>query len=605
MASDDPNRWWESWAPYWAPLEDRHFGSEALERVSRFVAGPALVVGAGHGVLVESLRRHGLEVEGLDASDTMIAAARQRRGLELVRGDARELPFEDGRFRTVIVASGVVDYQTDQAAVTRILGEALRVLKPWGNLLCGFHRFPPKLERIYRRIGVIEGEQYHAARLFELGEIARRNPFGCVPHIARWTGRGLLPTFFFWANTGVTTLGHFLRESRLVEGVFRLAAKDGVSRRQLLDDVPRTLPYRDEAAVRRLFAGAELPWIDVAPMPDCLVARHQKRETGRPAPAGAGGGEWHIRTEQVRKRYRGASRDAVRSLDLSIDRGQVFGILGPNGAGKTTTLLMLCGLLSPDEGAIRFAGGRHAAAIRARIGLVPQNIAVFQSLSARENLAFFGSLHGLRGHTLRRRTELLLEQIGLSDRADERVDTYSSGMKRRLNLVSGLMHEPEILLLDEPTVGMDPQSRNRVFEIVRALRRRGVTVLYTTHYMEEASRLCDRVAIMDHGSVLVEGSPADLVTQYGTYRVDFEVDRCPPELTRALRTLEPVCDTSEEAGLLSVVTRDAPGAMQVLEQAKALAHEHEVALTLRAVAEASLENVFLHLTGRSMRDEAE
>jgi ABC-2 type transport system ATP-binding protein len=295
----------------------------------------------------------------------------------------------------------------------------------------------------------------------------------------------------------------------------------------------------------------------------------------------------------------------VRSLDLSIDRGLVYGILGPNGAGKTTTLLMLCGLLAPDGGTIRFSGERGAAAVRSRIGLVPQNIAAFQTLSARENLSFFASLHGLRGPLLRRRCDELLEQIGLSDRADDRVDTYSSGMKRRLNLVTGLVHEPEILLLDEPTVGMDPQSRNRVFEIVAALRRRGVTVLYTTHYMEEASRLCDRVAIMDHGSLLVEGSPSELVAQYGSCRVDFEIDRFPPELGRELCALEPVCEASEQDGLLSIVARDAPDAMRVLELARELGRKHDVTLSLRTVAQASLENVFLQLTGRSMRDEVE
>jgi len=178
-------------------------------------------------------------------------------------------------------------------------------------------------------------------------------------------------------------------------------------------------------------------------------------------------------------------------------------------------------------------------------------------------------------------------------------------MKRRLNLVAGLVHDPEILLLDEPTVGMDPQSRNRVFEMVLDLQRRGVTVLYTTHYMEEASRLCDRVAIMDHGAVLADGAPAELVAQYGTCRIDLDVDAFPDAFAAELRALESVGEATEEAGLLCIRSCDVPTAMRALEQTRALARQHGVEASLRTLAEASLENVFLHLTGRSMRDELE
>jgi SAM-dependent methyltransferase len=173
MAANEAKGWWDSWARYWEPLEDRHFGLAAMERVMRFISSPVLVVGAGHGIIVSALRERGLEVEGLDASEPMIAEAKRRRGLELVHGDARQLPFEAERFRSVIIASGVIDHHADEDDVGQILGEALRVLKPWGNLLVGFYRFDAKLEQVYRHIGVIEGRQYFAKRLFDIGELAR------------------------------------------------------------------------------------------------------------------------------------------------------------------------------------------------------------------------------------------------------------------------------------------------------------------------------------------------------------------------------------------------------------------------------------------------
>jgi ABC-2 type transport system ATP-binding protein len=204
---------------------------------------------------------------------------------------------------------------------------------------------------------------------------------------------------------------------------------------------------------------------------------------------------------------------AVDGVSLTVASGQLLGLLGPNGAGKTTTVSMLAGLLGPDRGEVRVDGHRLAGdadPAKRRIGLVPQEIALYEELSARDNLRFFGGLYGMRGARLQRAMASALELVGLADRAHERVVTYSGGMKRRLNLAAGLLHDPDVLLLDEPTAGVDPQSRHAIFENLQALKARGTAILYTTHYMEEAERLSDRIVVMDHGRVIAENTLAGL-----------------------------------------------------------------------------------------------
>ncbi len=204
----------------------------------------------------------------------------------------------------------------------------------------------------------------------------------------------------------------------------------------------------------------------------------------------------------VTKRF-GTTR-AVDGVSIEIERGEVFGLLGPNGAGKTTTLRMAVGLNEPDEGSVtlRGVGDPKHARVRARIGYAPQSLCMYDELSARENLALMAGLYGLRGKHAKHQVQWALDLVTLSDRADERVSAYSVGMKRRLTLASAIVHEPDLLVLDEPTAGVDPQSRNAIFDNIRLLRDRGTSVLYTTHFMEEAELLCDRVAILDHGRVI-------------------------------------------------------------------------------------------------------
>lgn len=214
--------------------------------------------------------------------------------------------------------------------------------------------------------------------------------------------------------------------------------------------------------------------------------------------------------------YPGNPRPALDELDLRLYQGEVFGLLGPNGAGKTTAISILSTLLRPGAGSVMVNGldlRRQKRAVRRIIGLVPQEIALYPALTTRENLAFFGKLHGLRGSRLRRRIEEALAAVGLKNRADQRVATFSGGMKRRANLAVGILHHPRVLFLDEPTVGIDAQSRHLIMERIERIRDRGTAVLYTTHYMEEARRLCSRIAIMDRGRILAQGSVAELLAR--------------------------------------------------------------------------------------------
>jgi ABC-2 type transport system ATP-binding protein len=266
---------------------------------------------------------------------------------------------------------------------------------------------------------------------------------------------------------------------------------------------------------------------------------------------------------------------AVNDLSLSVRRGEIFGLLGPNGAGKSTTVSLAVGLLTPDAGLVQIDGLGNPVepGVRQRIGVATQALALYDLLSANENLHFFGEVYGLSGGALDKRVAWCLDFVGLSDRKDDRVGTYSGGMKRRLNLAAALVHDPDLLLLDEPTVGVDPQSRNKIFENIEALHREGRTIIYTTHYMEEAERLCDRVAIVDHGKLLAIGSVTELLAAHGgrpTLVVQTNGD------ARRLQTTDPLAELNRIAASTKIDSFH-------LERP-------------------TLEQVFLHLTGRSLRD---
>jgi ABC-2 type transport system ATP-binding protein len=294
---------------------------------------------------------------------------------------------------------------------------------------------------------------------------------------------------------------------------------------------------------------------------------------------------------------------AVAGVSVRVHEGETYGLLGPNGAGKTTTISMICGLLEADAGDVVVAGHpltTRSVEAKAAIGYVPQELAIYPDLSARENLRFFAQLYGLAPADARARVDEVLDVIGLADRAGEQAKTYSGGMQRRLNIGIGLLHRPRLLILDEPTVGVDPQSRNAILESVEQLSSEGMAVLYTTHYMEEAERLCDRIGIVDLGELKAEGTRAELVALVGEHdRVVIEATGSLEATAKALAALPGVLAASAADGSLALIVDHARTLLPELLRAAT-----DAGASVRGVDvdEPDLEAVFLHLTGRALRD---
>jgi ABC-2 type transport system ATP-binding protein len=307
-----------------------------------------------------------------------------------------------------------------------------------------------------------------------------------------------------------------------------------------------------------------------------------------------------IEVSNLYKRF--GSIEAVRGVSFRVAPGEIFGLLGPNGAGKSTTIAMLCGLLAPDAGVARLDGidvvARPTAARRV-LGVVPQEPALYTELSGRENLLFFGRLYGLRGADLRNRAGEALSRVNLADRADDAVEHYSGGMVRRLNIAAGLLHRPKAVLMDEPTVGLDPQTRAAILDLVREIARAGAAVLYTTHYLDEAERLCDRLAIVDQGAILAEGTLQELrraagereiVALRGTFRPDTI-----PAAVAAMGQVQLIKATERE--LLFTLESAERQLSSLLALVGPLGEVREV-----AIRQPSLENLFIKLTGRELRE---
>jgi ABC-2 type transport system ATP-binding protein len=312
-----------------------------------------------------------------------------------------------------------------------------------------------------------------------------------------------------------------------------------------------------------------------------------------------------IEIAALTKKYPGADSPAVDGVELVIARGRVFGLLGPNGAGKTTLMSMICGLLAPDRGSIRFDGidlARDGGVDHRRIGLVPQDLALYPTLTARENLAFFGGVQGLGGAELRRRIDWCLEAAGLEALADRRVETFSGGLKRRLNLVVALIHEPELLILDEPTVGIDPQSRRFIHDKLKALNAAGLTILYTSHYMEEVEQLCDELAIIDHGHIVARGTLDQILGRLRGGLIQIRVATpLPAGLHEQVRALPGLRDVRLDGSLITLLSETPQETLaQVLALLRAAKHETS-SVSLGPV---NLEQVFLALTGTTLRDGA-
>jgi ABC-2 type transport system ATP-binding protein len=306
-----------------------------------------------------------------------------------------------------------------------------------------------------------------------------------------------------------------------------------------------------------------------------------------------------LQARNLRKSY--GARMAVIDISLTARAGEVLGLLGPNGAGKSSTIGMLCGLSRPDAGSVMVAGHTLADdefAFKRRIGLVPQDLALFEDLPALANVELFGALYDLPRALLKRRAAEVLGMVGLADRAHDKPATFSGGMKRRLNIACALVHDPDVLLLDEPTAGVDPQSRNAIFDNLEALKRAGKAIIYTTHYMEEAERLADRIVIIDHGRLLAEGTLAELYRLLPAAQT-LQLDIDGPVDAEALRQLPGVKQLRLEAGRLTVGLDDLALVTPTLLQAVAAG-----GATLRHLdsGRANLEDVFLALTGRQLRD---
>ena len=308
-----------------------------------------------------------------------------------------------------------------------------------------------------------------------------------------------------------------------------------------------------------------------------------------------------IEVERLRKSF--GSLVAVDDVSFTVREGEIFGLLGPNGAGKTTSINMICGVLKPDGGRVVIGGKDiwlEPKTVKRRLGVVPQEIAVYEDLSARDNLNFWASLYGLSGSKLRSRVNDALTMVGLADRAKDKVKGLSGGLKRRLNLCMGLLHKPKILLLDEPTVGIDPQARLNILEVVRQVAADGTTVLYTTHYMDEAQDLCDRIAIIDHGKVLTVGTLDELTKLAGeaeVLRLKGAFDD--PAVRERLTALDGVrvLKADESLAVLSV-DADGPGLLQVLPGI----FEADLGVEDVSIQQPNLQSVFISLTGKELRD---
>ncbi len=296
---------------------------------------------------------------------------------------------------------------------------------------------------------------------------------------------------------------------------------------------------------------------------------------------------------------------AVNGISFAIEEGEIFSLLGPNGAGKTTTISMLSSLLQPTGGEAVIGGHsvtKDPMAVRNLIGVVPQEIALYEELTARENLAFWGQMYGMGGARLKKRADEVLAQIGLADKANQRVKTYSGGMKRRVNIGVGLLHNPRVLYMDEPTVGIDPQSRRNILDTVKDLNKQGMTVLYTTHYMEEAAELSDRVGIVDHGQMIALGTQKELTRQVGerdVLRLHIGEGGEAAKLAEALRALPGILQSSAVDHEVALMVPSAADAL-----APVVTKANELCVKIRSVdiQEPNLEAVFLQLTGRALRD---
>ncbi|MEC1666539.1 ABC transporter ATP-binding protein [Bacillus mojavensis] len=310
-----------------------------------------------------------------------------------------------------------------------------------------------------------------------------------------------------------------------------------------------------------------------------------------------------LQAENIKKAYE--KKTIVKGISFSLKKGESFGLLGPNGAGKSTTISMISGLVPLDGGEITVGGyviGKDTNKAKQKIGIVPQEIALYPTLTAQENLVFWGKMYGLTHGEAKKRSAEVFEYVGLTERAKEKIETFSGGMKRRINIGAALMHKPELLIMDEPTVGIDPQSRNHILETVKQLNETGMTVIYTSHYMEEVEYLCDRIGIIDQGEMIAIGTKNDLCSRLGGDTIiQMTVSRADEGFLSAVRSLAHVNDVTVNESELKIEVAAAHHE-KVVTSLLTEAAAHQTNLLSLQVQEPNLERLFLNLTGRTLRD---
>lgn len=302
-----------------------------------------------------------------------------------------------------------------------------------------------------------------------------------------------------------------------------------------------------------------------------------------------------LEIQHLSKKY--GKKIALENISFSVKKGICFGLLGPNGAGKSTTMKILTGIVIADSGSVKILGLdsiEHRQSIQQKVGYVPQSITLYEELNAYDNLMFFGKMYGVKDNLLKERIEKVLLQTGLLDRAKDKVKEYSGGMKRRINIAAALLHEPKILILDEPTVGIDPQSRNHIFDMIHELKKEGVTIMYSTHYMEEVEALCDEIAIIDNGKIITQGNLKELLEQYSTNAIYIETNQI--EQLNDLQGLTKM--SAKNAGWILETNQPVVLLQNILKTSTEQAIEIQALEMMRP----SLESVFLSLTGTSLRD---
>lgn len=308
-----------------------------------------------------------------------------------------------------------------------------------------------------------------------------------------------------------------------------------------------------------------------------------------------------LKVDNLEKKYK--EINAVKGISFSVNRGEVFGLLGPNGAGKSTTISMISTLISPTSGNIIYRGediSKKPKAIQAKLGVVPQDIALYPTLSGYENLKFWGHAYGLRGKELKTRVSEVGEIIGLKDRLKEKVEKYSGGMKRRINIGAALLHKPELLIMDEPTVGIDPQSRNHILDTVLQLNKEGMTIIYTSHYMEEVEQLCNKISIMDQGEVIASGTKDQLIDIVkGKKKINLKFDNVTEDLLKKIKEIYYIEKIDVDGDELQLVTQNGDN---IFKDILSKVSETDSSILSIDIKKPNLEAVFLHLTGRALRD---